>query len=178
MTDFVAAESGIRQLQARCIDTVWRKDAKGFAECFVEDGEWKIAGQHVRGRAEIEALFAKLLGLCDKVITQNGTPILTVEQGSAFGRTMSIPGMPRFSPGDEVVLILERTASGFALAGLAQGVFRVDRAGTVPIVKRDLAGLELVERKAGALREPLGRTPRLDALLDEIRRLAAEGGAR
>lgn len=90
MTDFVAAESGIRQLQARCIDTVWRKDAKGFAECFVEDGEWKIAGQHVRGRAEIEALFAKLLGLCDKVITQNGTPILTVEQGSAFGRTYVI----------------------------------------------------------------------------------------
>jgi ketosteroid isomerase-like protein len=87
MTDFVRAEAGIRQLHARCIDIIWRKDAKGFAECFTADGEWKIAGQHVRGRAEIEALFAKLLGLCDKVFTQTGTPILQVGDGEAFGRT-------------------------------------------------------------------------------------------
>ena len=87
MTDFVAAESGIRQLHARCIDTIWRKDAKAFADCFAEDGEWKIAGQHMRGRAEIEGLFAKLLGLCDRVFTQNSTPILEVGDGEAFGRT-------------------------------------------------------------------------------------------
>ena len=87
MTDFVRAEAGIRQLHARCIDIIWRKDAKAFAACFTEDGEWKIAGQHVRGRAEIEALFAKLLGLCDKVITQASTPILEVGDGEASGRT-------------------------------------------------------------------------------------------
>ncbi|CAN7662767.1 nuclear transport factor 2 family protein [Phenylobacterium sp. LjRoot225] len=87
MTDFVTAETAIRQLHARCIDIVWRKDAKAFAECFAEDGEWKIAGQHMRGRAEIEALFAKLLGLCEHVMTSVSSPILEVGDGSAIGRT-------------------------------------------------------------------------------------------
>ena len=44
MSDFVAAEAGIRQLHARFVDAVWRKDADAFAECFAHDGEWKIAG--------------------------------------------------------------------------------------------------------------------------------------
>jgi ketosteroid isomerase-like protein len=86
MTDFVAAESGIRQLHARCLDAIWRKDARAFAQCFAESGEWKIAGQHMHGRAEIEALFAKLLGFCDRVFTSIGTPVLEVEDGTAFGR--------------------------------------------------------------------------------------------
>ena len=87
MTDFVRAEAAIRQLHARCNDIIWRKDAKGFADCFTADGEWKIAGQHMRGRAEIEGLFAKLLGLCDKVFTQSGAPILEVGDGVATART-------------------------------------------------------------------------------------------
>ena len=87
MTDFVAAECGIRQLQARCVDAIWRKDARAFAECFSEDGEWKIAGLHMRGRAEIEATFAKLLGLCERVLTFVGAPILEVGEGTVTGRT-------------------------------------------------------------------------------------------
>jgi ketosteroid isomerase-like protein len=87
MTDFVAAESGIRQLHALCVDAIWRKDAKAFAACFAEDAEWKIAGLHMRGRAEIEATFGKLLGLCERVLTLNSTPILEVGEGTASGRT-------------------------------------------------------------------------------------------
>lgn len=87
MTDFLIAESAIRQLQAHCVEAIWRKDAKAFANCFAADGEWKIAGMHMRGRAEIEATFAKLLGLCEKVITNVSTPILEVGDGTAFGRS-------------------------------------------------------------------------------------------
>lgn len=88
MTDFVTAECAIRQLQARCVDAIWRKDAKAFADCFASEGaEWKIAGMHMHGRAEIEATFAKLLGVCERVLTTVGTPILDVEDGAAFGRT-------------------------------------------------------------------------------------------
>ena len=87
MTDFLIAESAIRQLQAHCVEAIWRKDAKAFANCFAADGEWKIAGMHMRGRAEIEATFAKLLGLCEKVITNVSTPILEVGDGMAFGRS-------------------------------------------------------------------------------------------
>ena len=86
MTDFVAAECGIRQLHARCLEAIWRKDAQAFADCFSETGEWKIAGMHMRGRAEIEATFAKLLGLCEHVMTTVSTPILEVGDGTAFGR--------------------------------------------------------------------------------------------
>jgi hypothetical protein len=86
MTDFVVAECGIRQLHARCLEAIWRKDAHAFANCFSETGEWKIAGLHMRGRAEIEATFGKLLGLCEKVHTTIGAPLLEVGEGTAFGR--------------------------------------------------------------------------------------------
>lgn len=86
MTDFVVAECGIRQLHARFIDAVFRKDAEAFADCFAENAEWKIAGLHIRSRAEIGGLFGKLMGICARVQLIMGTPILDVEQGTAAGR--------------------------------------------------------------------------------------------
>ena len=86
MTEFVVADSGIRQLHARFIDAVWRKDADAFAQCFAEDAEWKIAGQHFRGRAVIGATIGKLLGACARVQLMAATPILEVGQGTAVGR--------------------------------------------------------------------------------------------
>jgi hypothetical protein len=46
---------------ARFLDAVWRKDADSLATCFVQDGEWKLAGLHMRGRSEINRTFAALL---------------------------------------------------------------------------------------------------------------------
>lgn len=86
MTDFMAAESGIRQLYARFIDAVWRKDADAFGDCFAEDGEWKIAGMHMHARAEIGGTIAKLLGGCERVLIIMGIPVLEVGQGTATGR--------------------------------------------------------------------------------------------
>jgi ketosteroid isomerase-like protein len=86
MTEFVVADSGIRQLHARFTDAVWRKDADAFADCFAEDGEWKLAGLHMRSRAEIGSTFAKLLSACDRVLMIQGTPLLEVGQGTATGR--------------------------------------------------------------------------------------------
>lgn len=86
MTDFLLAECGIRQLHARFADAVWRKDADAFADCFAEDGEWKIAGLHLRSRAEIHGLFGKLMGICARVRLIADTPILDVGNGAATGR--------------------------------------------------------------------------------------------
>ena len=86
MTDFMVAECAIRQLHARFIDAVWRKDAGAFAACWAEDAEWKIAGLRMRGRAEIGATFAKLLGICERVQIIPGIPLLEVGQGQATGR--------------------------------------------------------------------------------------------
>ena len=86
MTDFLVADCGIRQLHARFIDAVFRKDAEAFADCFAENGEWKIAGMHIRGSAEIGSLFGKLMAICARVQIIVGTPVLEVAQGTAVGR--------------------------------------------------------------------------------------------
>ncbi|MGB8364934.1 MAG: YybH family protein [Rhizomicrobium sp.] len=86
MTDFLVADCAIRQLHARFVDAVWRKDADAFADCFAEDAEWKIATMHMRGRNEIGSTFAKLLGACKRVRIILGVPVLEVGQGTAVGR--------------------------------------------------------------------------------------------
>jgi len=86
MTEFVIADCGIRQLHARFVDAVWRMDAAAFAECFAEDAEWKIAGLHMRGRAEIGATFARLMATSARVLMCPGQPVLEVGEGTATGR--------------------------------------------------------------------------------------------
>lgn len=86
MTQHLIAEAAIRQLHARFVDAVWRKDADSFAGLFAEDGEWKIATLHFRGRAEVQGAFAKLLGACERVVAIPSPPILEIGQGTATGR--------------------------------------------------------------------------------------------
>jgi len=86
MNDFAMAEIGIRQLHARFIDAVWRQDATAFANCFTENGEWKIAGRHMHGRAEIGPTFAKMLGVCERVMIIVSTPILQIDRADATSR--------------------------------------------------------------------------------------------
>jgi hypothetical protein len=86
MSEFLQIECGIRQLHARFVDAVWRKDAGAFAHCFASDGEWKIAGMHFRGRAEIETMFGKLLGVCERVMLIPGPPVLDVSGSEVTGR--------------------------------------------------------------------------------------------
>jgi hypothetical protein len=97
---------------------------------------------------------------------------LVLPGGRRGDLTMVVPGMPRFAPGDEVVLLLERTARGYAFAGLAQGVFKVDRGGRVPIVTRDLRELDFVVPRKQPLPADLGPASRLDDLLQRLREVA------
>ncbi|WCT71867.1 nuclear transport factor 2 family protein [Sphingomonas naphthae] len=76
MTDILLAEYGIRQLHARFVDAVFRKDAEAFGQCFARDADWKIATMHMHGRDEIASTFARLLGGCRKVMVIAGTPLL------------------------------------------------------------------------------------------------------
>ena len=87
MTDFVVAECAIRQLHARYIDAVWRKDIDAFVDCFAEDAEWKVAGQHLRGRDEVRAAITKFLEPMERIAMMFSTPILEVGNGTAIGRT-------------------------------------------------------------------------------------------
>ena len=85
-TEFVLADSGIRQLHARFVDAVWRKDTEAYAACFAEDAEWKIATMHIRGRADIGSTFGKLMAACARVQMIPGMPVLEIGRGTATGR--------------------------------------------------------------------------------------------
>jgi uncharacterized protein (TIGR02246 family) len=87
MTDFLIAESAIRQLHARCVDAVFRKDTAAFADCYAEDGEWKIAGMHMKGRAQIASEFEKFMAPCERVLMLFTDPVLEVGEGVASGRS-------------------------------------------------------------------------------------------
>lgn len=87
MRDVLAAESAIRQLQAYCADAVWRRDTSAFVGCFSEDGEWKIAGLHLRGRTQIGRQFQKFMAPSQRVMMLLGVPMLHIGQREATGRT-------------------------------------------------------------------------------------------
>jgi hypothetical protein len=81
------AETAIRQLQARYVDAVWRKDMESFGDCFTEDCEWRIEGVVNRGRAACVAFMGPQLARTRCVLVTLRTPILEVGNGIASGRT-------------------------------------------------------------------------------------------
>lgn len=87
-SDFVAAECGIRQLHARYVDAVWRKDVEAFGDCFAEDAEWRVGGRVMRGREDCKRFIAGALTLYERILMTFRTPIVTLSgEGEALGRT-------------------------------------------------------------------------------------------
>ena len=86
MTDFLAAECGIRQLHGRYADAIWRQDSAAFAKCWTQDAVWKISGREALGRAEIAALFEASVAPSERVMMWSGIPVLEVGVGTATGR--------------------------------------------------------------------------------------------
>lgn len=86
MNEFMEAECAIRQVYARFSDAAFRQDADAYADLFTEDGEWKIASLHLKGREAIRATFGKLLGYTKKVTLLPGMPLLEVDGDTAVSR--------------------------------------------------------------------------------------------
>jgi uncharacterized protein (TIGR02246 family) len=87
MTDFLAAEAGIRELHQRYVDAVWRQDFDAFTDCFAEDAEWRISGMVLKGRAQIRDTITQIMARFNRVLMTFRTPIIEVGDGTAFGRT-------------------------------------------------------------------------------------------
>ncbi len=87
MMDFVAAECGIRQLQARYADAIWRKDAAAVGDCFTLDGEWRIGGSIMRGRAEVVTALEGVFPRFKRILMTFRTPIVELGDGVASSRT-------------------------------------------------------------------------------------------
>ncbi len=71
---------------------------------------------------------------------------------TADGMTVAVPGMPTFQAGEDVVVILEKTADSWVISGGPQGKFSIqkDKAGHAT-VRRDLLDAYMVQR------DPSGR---------------------
>ncbi len=97
---------------------------------------------------------------------------------TADGMTLSVPGMPGFAVGEEVVMLLERHSDGYTLTGAPQGKWTVYRdSQSVARVVRPLADAHLVQRAAdGRLVEAahderplLLQPPTADSTLEQLR---------
>lgn len=84
--------------------------------------------------------------------------------GKVGGITSTVPGVPRFSPGEEAVLFLERTQQGdLSVVSWEQGVFRIRRnnRGADESVTQDTASFAILDPRtrrmqmAGISRMPL-----------------------
>lgn len=87
MTDFADAYAGIMNLHARYIDAVWRKDHDTIAGLFTADGEWRIAGEVIKGRAAILAFSTRSQATSRALLVTLRPPALEVGDGAASGRT-------------------------------------------------------------------------------------------
>lgn len=96
MTVSIEAEIGIRRLHALCADAVWRKDGAGFADCFVEDGVWKVAGLELRGRETIARALGELGTANERILMIFGSPILSASDGCISGRTYTVENVKRY----------------------------------------------------------------------------------
>jgi hypothetical protein len=112
--------------------------------------------------------------------------VIRLPGGAGKNFVISVPGVPRFTPGDEVVLFLEETSDGFKPAGLGLGVYRVfyDENSRKIRAKRSLQGMMIIERdKTGVMyqhSEPITHADDemdLDVLINEVRKFST-GGAK
>ena len=87
MTDFAATEAAIRQLHARYIDAIWRKDAAALGQCFTHDAEWHLAAGPRQGRSDIVRFISGSFARFRRILMTFGTPILQVADKVASGRT-------------------------------------------------------------------------------------------
>ncbi len=87
MTTLAEAQAGVRDLHARYSDAAFRKDYDAFAGCFAEDAEWRISGRVFRGPAEVRQGISVIMDKFIRVFITFRTPILTVGDRVASGRT-------------------------------------------------------------------------------------------
>lgn len=83
----LVADLGVRTLHQRYTDAVWRHDYDAFAECFSEDGEWRISGMALRGRPKIRETFERIMQRLDRVLISFRSPIIHIAAGEVSART-------------------------------------------------------------------------------------------
>ena len=87
-TEFLTAETAVRQLHARYADAVWRKDYAAFGNCFASDCQWITSSMVMKGRSGIVETVRGLQTKLKSILLTIRTPIVELEKdGSVSSRT-------------------------------------------------------------------------------------------
>lgn len=135
---------------------------------FVDDRAGELTGRYqTRIGLEIDESVVGFDG-------QDGIYELVLPGGRIGAYTMAIPGVPGFTPGQEVVLLVKHTPAGDAITGLGQGVFRVDRgSGQARARRLDLGDVRAVDGRGRDAKFELIDAPLAD-LMSRLRTLSRE----
>jgi hypothetical protein len=112
MNELMVAEFMVRQLHARYVDAVWRKDFEAFGNCFTDDAEWRIGGRVLRGRVEIVSNLIRLMPNFQRVLMTFRSPLVHIEDGAVSSRTY-VTEQNAFldgRPGNSIGIYFERFA--------------------------------------------------------------------
>lgn len=85
--EFLVAEAAVRQLHARYVDAVFRKDVAAFGTCFAEHAEWRVGGKVVRGRDEICRFMEGVFPQFDRILMTFRIPLVHFDEGAISART-------------------------------------------------------------------------------------------
>jgi hypothetical protein len=106
-----------------------------------------------------------------------GTVLVTQPGGRVGDVGQRVDGLAAFTPGEEVVLFLDRHGpTAFRVRGMAQGKFRVQRSAdgkTALAVPEPTGHARLVDPATGAEVQPTQRTVPLEQLRTQVRAAAA-----
>ena len=81
-------ECAIRQLHARYVDAVWRKDVAAFTACWTASARWRIAHVDARGPAESAEAFTTLIAPSQHVVMLPGALLLDDTPAGVVGRVL------------------------------------------------------------------------------------------
>jgi uncharacterized protein (TIGR02246 family) len=87
MIDLAEADLFVRQLHARYVDAVWRKDVEEFGACFASDAQWRLSGMIVQGRPAIMDFMAAGFTKYRRILLTFRTPQVAVANGELTART-------------------------------------------------------------------------------------------
>jgi len=130
----VAHAAGV--IRARCVAVATRADARGIwtLSTFERHENWKGS-------------------LPPRIVVR-------LPGGAVGGRRETVEGVPRFTPGEEVVLFLEPLSTGeWTITGWALGTYRIRRDGPNELERAvpDAGGMRLLDPNSGEFRtEPAG----------------------
>jgi hypothetical protein len=131
----------------------------------------RVVSQTARFTADRNAIFTEVTLVVEQPLKGGGKAgdrvVVRREGGEVEGIGMRVVGAASFTPGEQVLVFLERRAGALWTVGMAQGKLHVAERDGARVVIRNTAGLAFLQVQGQAPR-PEPSVERLDAVLGRI----------